>query len=86
MGECAGSPQFTHVAFDDFRIIRDNLAGGNRSTRDRLVPFCLFTDPPLARIGVTEAEARQRGIVVRVAKLPISAVLRTHTTVRRPAR
>src|SRR5215470_14643336 len=80
MGECAGSPQFTHVAFDDFRIIRDNLAGGNRSTRDRLVPFCLFTDPPLARVGITEAEARQRGIAVRVAKLPMTAVLRTHTT------
>jgi pyruvate/2-oxoglutarate dehydrogenase complex dihydrolipoamide dehydrogenase (E3) component len=72
MGECAGSPQFTHVAFDDFRIIRDNLAGGNRSTRDRLVPFCLFTDPPFARVGMTEAEARQRGIAVRVAKLPMT--------------
>jgi pyruvate/2-oxoglutarate dehydrogenase complex dihydrolipoamide dehydrogenase (E3) component len=80
MGECAGSPQFTHVSFDDFRIIRDNLAGGNRSARDRLVPFCLFTDPPLARVGITEAEARQRGIAVRVARLPMNAVLRTHTT------
>ena len=39
-------PQFTHVSFDDFRIIRDNLAGGNRTTRDRLVPYCMFTDPP----------------------------------------
>src|SRR5262249_33492375 len=48
MGECAGSPQFTHVSADDFRIIRDNLVGGRRSTRDRLIPFCLFTDPPLA--------------------------------------
>jgi pyruvate/2-oxoglutarate dehydrogenase complex dihydrolipoamide dehydrogenase (E3) component len=57
MGECAGSPQFTHVAFADFPIIRDNLAGGNRTTRNRLVPFCLFTDPPLARVGITEAEA-----------------------------
>jgi len=80
IGECAGSPQFTHVSVDDYRIIRDNLAGGNRSTRDRLVPFCLFTDPPLARVGMTEAEARQRGVAVRVATLPISTVLRTHTT------
>jgi pyruvate/2-oxoglutarate dehydrogenase complex dihydrolipoamide dehydrogenase (E3) component len=49
IGECAGSPQFTHVSVDDFQIIRENLAGGTRSTRDRLVPYCLFTDPPLAR-------------------------------------
>jgi hypothetical protein len=49
LGECAGSPQFTHISEDDFRIVRDNLAGGNRSTRDRLVPYCMFTDPPLAR-------------------------------------
>jgi pyruvate/2-oxoglutarate dehydrogenase complex dihydrolipoamide dehydrogenase (E3) component len=80
IGECNGGPQFTHVSDDDFRVIRDGLAGGSRSTRDRLVPFCLFTDPPLARIGMTEREARERGIAVRVAKLPMSAVLRTHTT------
>jgi pyruvate/2-oxoglutarate dehydrogenase complex dihydrolipoamide dehydrogenase (E3) component len=80
LGECAGSPQFTHVSEDDFRIVRDNLAGGKRSTRDRLVPYCLFTDPPLARVGLSEAEARKRGIAVRVAKLPMSNVLRTRTT------
>jgi pyruvate/2-oxoglutarate dehydrogenase complex dihydrolipoamide dehydrogenase (E3) component len=80
IGECNGGPQFTHVSADDFRIIRDNLAGGRRCTRDRLIPFCLFTDPPLARVGMTEQEARQRGVAVRVAKLPMSAVLRTHTT------
>jgi pyruvate/2-oxoglutarate dehydrogenase complex dihydrolipoamide dehydrogenase (E3) component len=80
IGECAGSPQFTHVSFDDFRIIRDNLAGGNRSNRDRLIPYCPFTDPPLARVGLNEREAQQRGIAVRVAKLPASAVLRTRTT------
>jgi pyruvate/2-oxoglutarate dehydrogenase complex dihydrolipoamide dehydrogenase (E3) component len=79
LGECAGSPQFTHVSFDDFRTIRDNLAGGNRSTRDRLIPYCLFTDPPLARVGLSEGEARQRRIAVRVATLPMSAVLRTRT-------
>ena len=80
IGECTGSPQFTHVSVDDFRIIRANLTGGSRSTRDRLIPFCLFTDPPLARVGMTEREARERGPAVRIAKLPIDAVLRSHTT------
>jgi pyruvate/2-oxoglutarate dehydrogenase complex dihydrolipoamide dehydrogenase (E3) component len=81
IGECcAGNPQFTHVSFDDFHIIRDNLAGGNRTRRDRLVPYCLFTDPQLAHVGSSEREAQERRIEVRVAKLPMSAVLRTHTT------
>jgi len=80
IGECAGSPQFTHVSVDDFRIIKDNLAGGNRSTRDRLVPYCMFTDPPLAHVGLTEGEAQRQGVAVRVARLPMSSVLRTHTT------
>jgi pyruvate/2-oxoglutarate dehydrogenase complex dihydrolipoamide dehydrogenase (E3) component len=80
IGECAGSPHYTHVSVDDFRVIRDNLTGKHRTTRDRLVPFCLFTDPQLARVGFSETEARSRGIPVRVAKIPIVAVLRTHTT------
>ena len=80
IGECAGSPQFTHVSIDDFRIIRDNLAGANRSTRDRLVPYCMFTEPPLARVGLNEREALQRNIPVRAARLPMSAVRRTATT------
>jgi pyruvate/2-oxoglutarate dehydrogenase complex dihydrolipoamide dehydrogenase (E3) component len=80
IGECAGSPQFTHVSEDDFRIIRDNLAGGKRTTRDRLIPSCLFTDPPLARVGLSESEARRQGVAVRVAKLPMGAVLRIWTT------
>ncbi|HTB43236.1 MAG TPA: FAD-dependent oxidoreductase [Acetobacteraceae bacterium] len=80
IGECAGSPHFTHVSVDDFRIIRDNLAGGSRSTHDRLVPYCVFTDPPLAHIGLSEGEARAQGIEVRVARLPMSAVLRTEAT------
>jgi pyruvate/2-oxoglutarate dehydrogenase complex dihydrolipoamide dehydrogenase (E3) component len=79
IGECAGSPQFTHVSEDDFGIIRDNLAGGSRSTRGRLVPFCLFTDPPLARVGLNEHEAHQQGIATRVARLPTAEVLRTWT-------
>jgi len=80
IGDCAGSPQFTHVAGDDFRIIRDNLAGAQRSTRDRLIPYCMFTEPPLARVGLSEGDARRQGITVRVARLPTSAVLRTETT------
>jgi pyruvate/2-oxoglutarate dehydrogenase complex dihydrolipoamide dehydrogenase (E3) component len=79
IGECAGSPQFTHVSFDDFRIIRANLTGGDRTRRDRLVPYCMFTDPPLARVGLSEGEAQRQGIAVRVAKLPIVAVLRSRT-------
>ena len=80
LGESAGSPQFTHASVDDFRIIRDNLAGGNRSTRDRLVPYCMFTDPPLAHVGLSETEAWARGVPVRIAQLPMSAVLRTEAT------
>lgn len=80
MGECAGSPQFTHVSHDDFRIVRDNLAGGTRTTRDRLVPYCMFTAPPLAQVGLNEAQARRQGTNVRVARLPMSSVLRTETT------
>jgi pyruvate/2-oxoglutarate dehydrogenase complex dihydrolipoamide dehydrogenase (E3) component len=80
IGECAGSPQFTHVSVDDFRVIRDNLAGGLRTTRERLVPFCVFTDPPLARVGMNELEARRRDVAVRVATLPVREVLRTRAT------
>jgi len=80
MGDCAGSPQFTHVAGDDFRIIWDNLAGGKRSTRDRLVPYCMFTDPPLAHVGLSERGAQHDGVAALVAKLPMSAVLRTEAT------
>jgi pyruvate/2-oxoglutarate dehydrogenase complex dihydrolipoamide dehydrogenase (E3) component len=76
VGECAGSPQFTHVAFDDFRVVRDNLAGKRRSTQDRLVPYCAFIDPELARVGFDETTAEQRQIEVRVARLPMSNVLR----------
>jgi pyruvate/2-oxoglutarate dehydrogenase complex dihydrolipoamide dehydrogenase (E3) component len=80
IGECAGSPQFTHVSVDDFRIVRDNMAGGNRRTSDRLIPHVMFTDPPLARVGMDEGEARRQGVLVRVAKLPMSNVLRTNAT------
>src|SRR6201999_1558307 len=74
LGECAGSPQFTHISEDDFRIIRDNIAGGHRSTGDRLVPYCMFTDPPLAHVGLSEGEAERRGIITRVARVPVNQV------------
>jgi pyruvate/2-oxoglutarate dehydrogenase complex dihydrolipoamide dehydrogenase (E3) component len=79
VGDCAGGPYFTHISFDDFRVVLDNLSGGNRVTTGRQVPFCLFTDPELARVGLSEREARQRGIDYRVAKISIADVLRTHT-------
>jgi pyruvate/2-oxoglutarate dehydrogenase complex dihydrolipoamide dehydrogenase (E3) component len=79
MGECAGSPQFTHVAFDDFRVVYDNLRGGNRTTSGRLVPYCMYTDPELARVGYNESEARRRGIGYRLLTMPMAAVLRTRT-------
>jgi pyruvate/2-oxoglutarate dehydrogenase complex dihydrolipoamide dehydrogenase (E3) component len=80
IGECAGSPQFTHASVDDFRIIRDNLAGGTHSLIGRVIPYVMFTDPPLAHVGLSEGEAQRQNITVRVARLPMSAVLRTEAT------
>jgi pyruvate/2-oxoglutarate dehydrogenase complex dihydrolipoamide dehydrogenase (E3) component len=79
MGDCAGSPQFTHAAFDDFRVVHDNLHGGNRTTSGRLVPYCMYTDPELARIGLDESAARRQGIGYRLLTMPMAAVLRTRT-------
>ncbi len=79
MGDCAGSPYFTHIGEDDFRVVLDNLSGGNRVTTGRQVPFCLFTDPELARIGLSEREARERGIAYRLSKIPMDNVLRART-------
>jgi pyruvate/2-oxoglutarate dehydrogenase complex dihydrolipoamide dehydrogenase (E3) component len=78
-GECAGSPQFTHVGEDDFRVVLSNLTGGNRTTRDRLIPYCLFTDPELAHVGMSESDARAKGATYRIARMPMSLVLRTRT-------
>src|ERR1700678_2990008 len=79
MGDCAGSPQFTHVAFDDFQVVHDNLTGGSRTTSGRLIPFCMFTDPELARVGLNETEARRLGLGYRLLSMPMAAVLRTRT-------
>lgn len=78
-GEVAGSPQFTHIAFDDFRLLRDNFAGGNRVTTGRQVPFALFTDPEVAHIGLSETAARKNNIAYRLFKIPMAADLRTRT-------
>ena len=79
IGEVAGSPQFTHVSLDDFRVVHSSLTGGNRVTTGRLVPFCLFTDPEFARVGLSENEARAHGVAYRVFKIPMAAVMRTST-------
>jgi len=79
IGEVAGSPQFTHVSLDDFRVVHSSLTGGNRVTTGRLVPFCLFTDPEFARVGLSENEARARGIPYRVFEIPMAAVMRAST-------
>jgi pyruvate/2-oxoglutarate dehydrogenase complex dihydrolipoamide dehydrogenase (E3) component len=79
MGDCAGSPYFTHVSEDDFSIIHENLNGGQRSTRDRLVPYCVFIDPELARVGLNESLARERGVACRVASVPVDSGWRPWT-------
>ena len=79
IGEVAGSPQFTHISIDDFRVVHANLTGGNRVTTGRQVPYCLFTDPELARIGLSETEAEAQEIAYRLFKVPMETNLRAHT-------
>ena len=79
IGEVAGSPQFTHISLDDFRVVHSSLTGDKRVTTGRLVPFCLFTDPEFARVGLSENEARARGVAYRVFKVPMAAVMRAST-------
>jgi pyruvate/2-oxoglutarate dehydrogenase complex dihydrolipoamide dehydrogenase (E3) component len=79
IGEVAGSPQFTHISVDDFRVVHANLSGGNRVTTGRQVPYCLFTDPELARIGLSEIEAEAQGIAYRLFKVPMETNLRART-------
>ena len=79
IGEVAGSPQFTHVSVDDFRVVRDNLEDRNHVTTGRQIPYTLFTDPELARIGLSENEAKARGISYRLFKIPMQRVLRALT-------
>lgn len=76
IGEAAGSPQFTHVSVDDFRVVHASLTGGKRVTTGRQIPFCLFTDPEFARFGLSEKEAKAQGIAYRLFKIPMGAVMR----------
>jgi pyruvate/2-oxoglutarate dehydrogenase complex dihydrolipoamide dehydrogenase (E3) component len=81
VGDVKGGPAFTHVSYDDFRILRANLLrGGNASTKGRQVPYTVFTDPQLGRIGMTERQARDAGRRIRVARLPMSSVARALET------
>jgi pyruvate/2-oxoglutarate dehydrogenase complex dihydrolipoamide dehydrogenase (E3) component len=79
MGECAGSPYFTHVAEDDANIVLENLNGGRRSTADRLVPYCVFIDPELAHVGLNESQARETNVAYRIASVPFSSAWRAWT-------
>jgi pyruvate/2-oxoglutarate dehydrogenase complex dihydrolipoamide dehydrogenase (E3) component len=77
LGDIKGGPAFTHISYDDFRIIRANLIEKkSASTKGRQVPYCLFTDPQLGRVGLTESEARAQGRKIHVAKLPMTSVAR----------
>jgi dihydrolipoamide dehydrogenase len=77
LGDVKGGPQFTHISYDDFRVIRANLLeGGNTTTDGRLVPYTVFIDPQLGRIGISEAEAKEQNLNIRVAKLAMTHVAR----------
>ncbi|MFM0591810.1 FAD-dependent oxidoreductase [Paraburkholderia dilworthii] len=79
IGEVAGTPMFTHASFDDYRVLKSQLAGGTMTTKNRIVPYALFIEPELGRIGLNETEAKARGIEVRVAKIPMAVVPRART-------
>jgi pyruvate/2-oxoglutarate dehydrogenase complex dihydrolipoamide dehydrogenase (E3) component len=77
IGDVKGGPAFTHISYDDYRILKANLLdGGNRTTRDRMVPYTVFMDPQLGRVGMTEAEAKKSGRKIRVARMPMTSVAR----------
>jgi pyruvate/2-oxoglutarate dehydrogenase complex dihydrolipoamide dehydrogenase (E3) component len=77
LGDVKGGPAFTHISYDDFRILRTNLLhGGQATTKDRLVPYTVFIDPQLGRIGLTEEEAKSQGRRFCIAKLPMANVAR----------
>jgi pyruvate/2-oxoglutarate dehydrogenase complex dihydrolipoamide dehydrogenase (E3) component len=80
IGEVAGTPMFTHASFDDYRVLKSQLVGGNLTTRDRVIPYAMFLEPELARIGINESDAQRQGIAVRVAKLPMASIPRARTT------
>ena len=81
LGDVKGGPAFTHISYDDYRIVRDNwLDGADRTIDGRLVPYTLFTDPQLGRVGLSEQEAINRGLDVQIARMPMSQVARAIET------
>jgi len=81
LGDVNGGPAFTHISYDDYRIVRDNvLHGANRTTQGRLVPYTMFIDPQFSRVGLSEADAIKQNIPHRVAKMPMSHVARASET------
>ena len=81
LGDVKAGPAFTHISYDDYRIVESNLLqGGSRRVSDRLVPYTVFTDPQLGRVGITEAEAKKQGIPIKVAKIPMTQVARAIET------
>lgn len=81
LGDVHGGPQFTHISYDDFRVVRDNLLHqGRRSAKQRPLPYCVFTDPQLGRIGLSESQAKEQGIAYRVSKLPVRKIGRAQHT------
>ncbi|HEX8912869.1 MAG TPA: FAD-dependent oxidoreductase, partial [Humisphaera sp.] len=80
LGDCAGTPQQTHASLDDYRVVKANVFGpGGRSTGDRLIPHTVFIDPELGRVGLTERDARARGLDIRVATVPAAVIPRART-------
>lgn len=83
LGDIKGGPAFTHIAYDDYRVVKQNLLeNGNASIAGRPIPYTVFTDPQLGRIGLTEHEAREQGRAIKVAKLPMTLVARAIETGR----
>jgi pyruvate/2-oxoglutarate dehydrogenase complex dihydrolipoamide dehydrogenase (E3) component len=81
LGDVHGGPQFTHISYDDFRVVRDNLLHkGRRSAKQRPLPYCVFTDPQLGRIGLSESQAKEQGIDYRVSTLPVRNIGRAQQT------
>ncbi len=79
MGEIAGTPMFTHASLDDYRVVRSAMSGGDYRTTGRIIPYCVFTDPELARIGLNEKEARSLGIDYRLAVISMDVIPRART-------
>jgi pyruvate/2-oxoglutarate dehydrogenase complex dihydrolipoamide dehydrogenase (E3) component len=76
LGDVKGGPAFTHISYDDHRVLKTYLLGGDATISDRLLPYTVFIDPQLGRAGLSEREAREQGLNIRVAKMPMSYVAR----------